>query len=123
MTAAPIRRLEPEGGILSNVVAAGGLLTCVSMADDRALDIAGQTRQALAYVDHCLAAGGSSRRHLLCVTIWLADIREREAMNAVWVEWLGDAGRPARACIEAKLADPQYRIEIAAVAAVAQGHQ
>lgn len=118
MSRALIRRLEPEGGILSNVVTAGRLLTCVSMADDRTLDIIGQTRQALAYVDHCLAAGGSSRRQLLSVTIWLADIREREAMNAAWEEWLGDAGRPARACIEAKLADPRYRIEIAAIAAV-----
>jgi enamine deaminase RidA (YjgF/YER057c/UK114 family) len=118
MSAASVRRLEPEGGILSNVVTAGGFLTCVSMADDRTLDIGGQTRQALAYVDHCLKAGGSSRGHLVSVVIWLADIREREAMNAVWEDWLGDAGRPARACIEAKLADPRYRIEIVAIAAV-----
>lgn len=118
MSGTLIRRLEPEGGILSNVVTAGGLLTCVSLADDRTLDIVGQTRQALAYVDHCLAAGGSGRDDLVSVTIWLSDIRDREAMNAVWEEWLGDAGRPARACIEAKLADPCYRIEIAAIAAV-----
>ena len=40
------------------------------------------------------------------------DIRDRDAMNKVWVSWLGDAGRPARACVQANMADPRHLVEI-----------
>ena len=113
-----LQRYEPEGGMLSNAVAAHGFVSCVSLADDVLLDIAGQTRQTLAYIDHCLKAAGTDRGHLVQVTIWLSDIRHREAMNAVWTEWLGDAPPPARACVEAKLGNPRYLIEITALAAL-----
>ena len=33
-------------------------------------------------------------------------------MNKVWVKWLGDDGRPARACVQAKMADPRHLVEI-----------
>jgi enamine deaminase RidA (YjgF/YER057c/UK114 family) len=33
-------------------------------------------------------------------------------MNAVWSAWLPEGGAPARACVEAVMADPGYLVEI-----------
>jgi enamine deaminase RidA (YjgF/YER057c/UK114 family) len=116
-----IHRYEPEAGMLSNVVAVGGFATCVSMADDKSLDIAGQVGQTLAYIDHCLSLVGVERDSLVQVTILLSDIRHREALNKVWTRWLAGAAPPARACVEARLADPRYLVEMIAVAALHPG--
>ena len=81
-------------------------------ADDTSLDITGQTRQVLAKIDASLEANGTDKSHLLNCQIWLKDIRDRDAMNKVWTEWLGEEGRPARACVEANMADPRILVEI-----------
>ena len=112
-----IRRLEPEGGVLSNIVEAAGFISVVSLADDTSLDCAGQTREALAYIDACLAKVGLDKRAIVQVTIWLPDIRLRDAMNTAWIAWADAAHLPVRACVEAKLANPTYLIEMAAIAA------
>jgi len=81
-------------------------------ADDLSLDITGQTKQVVAKITAALEANGTDNTRLLNAQIWLKDIRDRDAMNKVWVEWLGDAGRPARACVEANMADPRHLVEI-----------
>jgi enamine deaminase RidA (YjgF/YER057c/UK114 family) len=81
-------------------------------ADDLAEDVTGQTRQVIAKIDAALEANGTDKTRLLQAQIWLKDIRDRDAMNKVWVEWLGEAGRPARACVEANMADPRHLVEI-----------
>jgi enamine deaminase RidA (YjgF/YER057c/UK114 family) len=81
-------------------------------ADDTSQDVTGQTHQVLAAIDALLEANGTDKTRLLQAQIWLKDIRDRDAMNKVWVEWLGDAGRPARACVEANMADPRLLVEI-----------
>jgi enamine deaminase RidA (YjgF/YER057c/UK114 family) len=117
--AATITRLEPEGGILSNLVAARGLVTIVSLADDTSLDCEGQTREALGYIDRCLGQIGADKRAVVQATIWLSDIRHRDAMNRAWMAWADARHMPARACVEARLARPEYLVEMAVVAAVA----
>jgi enamine deaminase RidA (YjgF/YER057c/UK114 family) len=113
-----IERHEPEAGVLSNVVGAGDLVfTAGSVADDLTLDVKGQTREALAYIDQVLSRVGSNKSKVLFATIWLADIRLRDAMNESWLAWVDKANLPARACIEAKMANPAYLVEIAVVAA------
>ncbi|MBA5979001.1 hypothetical protein CKQ80_27455 [Pseudomonas moraviensis] len=79
-------------------------------------NVADQTRDALARVDALLEQAGSSREQLLQVTIWLADMADFVAMNAVWDAWIPAGHAPARACGEAKLADPQLLIEVIVVA-------
>ena len=112
-----IERFELER-LLANVTAAGcRVFTAGAIADDTSLDVASQTRQALADVDKYLALCGSDKRQILTAVIWLADIRLRDAMNAAWLEWIDPAHLPARACIEAKMADPRCLVEIAIVAA------
>lgn len=104
--------------LLANVVAAGNrVFTAGAIADDTSLDVAGQTRQALADVDKYLAICGSDKSKVLSAVIWLADIRLRDDMNKAWLEWVDRSNLPARACIENKMADPRCLVEIAIVAA------
>lgn len=79
--------------------------------------IADQTRTALERVQSLLDEAGSSREHLLQVTIWLADMSDFAAMNEVWDAWVPARHAPARACGEAKLADPRLLVEVLVCAA------
>ena len=81
-------------------------------ADDTSQDVAGQTRQVLATIDSLLETHGTDKTRLLQAQIWVNDIRDRDAMNAVWIAWLPDGAAPARACVEAKMADPRLLVEI-----------
>lgn len=113
-----IARYEQEGGILSNIVAAGHLvITAGAVGDDLSLDVKGQTRETLAYVDKLLALAGTDKSKILFATIWLPDIRMRDAMNEVWLEWVDPANLPARACVEARLANIDYKVEMQVIAA------
>jgi enamine deaminase RidA (YjgF/YER057c/UK114 family) len=108
------RELEP---LLANVVEAEDhIFTAGCIADDENLDVGGQTRQALGDLDRYLRMCGSDRSHILQVVIWLSDIRLRDEMNAVWLEWIDPGNLPARACIEARMATPGCLVEIMAIA-------
>ena len=69
-------------------------------------------------IDALLAQAGTDKSKILMATIWLADIADFEAMNAVWDAWVDPANPPARATSEARLATPDYLVEIIVVAAV-----
>ena len=95
----------------------------VYLAGQVALDNAGkpvgeQTREILGRIDALLATVGSSKSMLLSATIWLADISTFAEMNAAWDAWVDPANTPARATVEAKLAAPQFTVEIGVVAAL-----
>lgn len=77
-----------------------------------------QARGALAQVDALLTEVGSDRSKLLSATIYLADIADFGAMNAVWDSWVDQDNAPARATVEAKLATSDFKVEFAIVAAV-----
>jgi enamine deaminase RidA (YjgF/YER057c/UK114 family) len=85
---------------------------CGMTADDPTQDIAGQTRQVLANIDAALEIHGTDKTRLLQAQIWLKDIRDRDAMNALWSAWLPEGGAPARACVEANMADSRLLVEI-----------
>ena len=112
-----IIRHEP-GKFLAGAVEANGLVFLSGQVPQE-LDagIESQTEQVLARIDALLAKAGSDRAKILSATIWLTDIRNREAMNSVWMRWIDPKNPPARATVEAKLADPRMLIEIACVAA------
>ena len=80
-------------------------------------DVKGQTRDVLADIDRLLAKCGSGKSKILQATIWVTDIRNRAPMNEIWTAWVDPKNLPARACIEAKLADPKALVEIMVVAA------
>jgi enamine deaminase RidA (YjgF/YER057c/UK114 family) len=77
-----------------------------------------QTRDIVASIDRLLAEAGTSKERLLSATIWLADIGTFNEMNGVWDAWVAPGNTPARACVEAKLAAPQFTVEIAVIAAL-----
>lgn len=81
--------------------------------------VTAQTQAVLAKIDALLEQTGSSRDHLLSATIWLADMDGFAEMNAVWDAWIAGHPAPARATGEARLATPDYLVEIIIVAAKA----
>ena len=80
-------------------------------------DIKGQTKEVLDEVDRLLGKCGSHKSKLLQAQIWVTDIRNRAPMNEVWSAWVDAKNLPARACVEAKLADPRALVEIMVIAA------
>lgn len=113
-----LTRIDP-GPRLSEASLYGNRIYCSGMIpEDVSQDIAGQTRQALAEIDALLARGGSDKTKILTATIWLADIADFAAMNAVWDAWVVPGQTPARATVQAKLNDPAMKVEIMVVAAV-----
>lgn len=88
------------------------------IAEDASQDIKGQTRQILAEIDRLLALGASDKTKILRAEIFLADIADFAAMNEVWDGWVAPGFTPARATVEAKLACPDWKIEIVVTAAV-----
>jgi len=86
------------------------------VADDPTADVSGQTEQILRKVDQLLADAGTDRTKLLSATIWIADMSTFADMNKVWDAWVSPGNTPARACVEAKLAAPQWKVEIAIIA-------
>jgi enamine deaminase RidA (YjgF/YER057c/UK114 family) len=82
------------------------------VAGDTTKDITAQTKDVLAQIDALLEIHGTDNTRLLQAHIWLKDIADREAMNKVWSAWLPEGGAPARACVQAVMADPGYLVEI-----------
>jgi len=85
--------------------------------DDSSADVAGQTRQVLAKIEAVLAEAGTDKSKILSAQIWLADIGTFEQMNAVWDAWVAPGDPPARATVEARLANSAFKVEIMVVAA------
>jgi enamine deaminase RidA (YjgF/YER057c/UK114 family) len=107
-----IIRTEPNK-ILAKAVEYHGFVFCAGVtAKDLAKDVAGQTREVLDQIDEVLETHGTDKTRILSAQIWLKDIRDRDAMNAVWSAWLPEGGAPARACVQANMADPRHLVEI-----------
>ncbi len=75
-------------------------------------DVATQTQDCLSRIDGLLAEAGSSREHILQAIIWLRDMADFDAMNAVWDAWVPEGHAPARACGEARMASDGLKVEI-----------
>jgi enamine deaminase RidA (YjgF/YER057c/UK114 family) len=76
-----------------------------------------QTKDILAQIDETLAEAGTDKTKILSTTIYLSDIKTFAEMNAVWDGWVAQGNTPARATVEAKLAHPDFTVEIVVVAA------
>jgi enamine deaminase RidA (YjgF/YER057c/UK114 family) len=88
------------------------------VAADGSADITGQTQQVLAAIDALLARAGTSKHKLLRVEIFLKDLADFPAMNAVWEAWLPPGEAPPRATVKAELARPEWRVEMVVTAAL-----
>jgi enamine deaminase RidA (YjgF/YER057c/UK114 family) len=85
--------------------------------DDPTKDISGQTAEVLANIDKLLVEAGTDKSRILMAQIFLADLADFPAMNAVWDAWVVAGQTPPRATVQAKLARPEWRIEVVVTAA------
>ncbi len=76
-----------------------------------------QTQSILSQIDGFLAKAGTDKSKLLSANIWITDMANFAEMNAVWDAWVSPGNTPARATVEARLATPDYKVEIMVVAA------
>lgn len=107
-----------SSAILSQAVEHGNTVYLAGVvAKNLDADVKGQTQEILNEIDRLLAKSGSGKAQVLQAQIWVTDIRNRAPMNEVWTAWTGGKDLPARACVEAKLADPRALVEIMVIAA------
>jgi enamine deaminase RidA (YjgF/YER057c/UK114 family) len=88
------------------------------VSSDASLDATGQTANVLAQVDALLERAGTDKSRILMAQIFLADLADFPAMNAAWDAWVAGGSTPPRATVEAKLAKPEWKVEIVVKAAV-----
>jgi len=117
-SAMKIERHE-TGPRMSKAVVHGDTVYLAGIVADSPKDkgVAEQTRSILSQIDGLLAAAGTDKARLLSANIWITDMAHFQEMNAVWDAWVSPGDTPARATVEAKLATPDYKVEIMVVAA------
>ena len=113
-----IQRIKP-GPRMSGAVIHGNTVYLAGQVANQSAgqSVTEQTKEILAIIDSLLAEAGTDKSKLLMVNIWLTDMSTFQEMNAVWDAWVVPGHTPARATVEAKLAGPQYKVEIMVVAA------
>ncbi len=101
-----------------SAVVHGGLVYAVATDPESAAGIEAQTRNTLAALEKYLVEAGSGKTGLLQATVYLTDMRNKKAMDAIWRHWIGDKENwPQRACVGADL-EPTDLIEVAVTARV-----
>jgi enamine deaminase RidA (YjgF/YER057c/UK114 family) len=113
-----IQRIKPGPRMSGAVVHGNTVYLAGQVANTTAgKSVKEQTQEILSIIDGLLAEAGTDKTKLLMANIWLTDMSTFQEMNAVWDAWVAQGNTPARATVEAKLAAPQYKVEIAVIAA------
>lgn len=112
-----IKRFHVGPRMSDMAVHSGTIYLAGQVADDTSQDITGQTKQVLATIDKLLAEAGSDKTRILSTTIYITDMANFPAMNAVWDSWVAQGNTPPRATVQAQLAKPAYLVEITVIAA------
>lgn len=109
-------------GPYSQAVVAGGMVYCSGQIPlDPATgqmvagDVSAQTRRVLDNLGAVLAAAGSSLAHVVKTSIFLADLNDFAAVNAVYAEYFSGV-LPARATVQVSRLPRDARVEIDCVA-------
>jgi enamine deaminase RidA (YjgF/YER057c/UK114 family) len=112
-----IKRLHVGKTLSEAAIHNGAVYLAGQIAEDLTQDISGQTREVLGHVDRLLAEAGSDKTRILMCQIFLADLSDFDAMNLIWNEWVAEGNSPPRATVQAKLAKPEWKVEIVVTAA------
>jgi enamine deaminase RidA (YjgF/YER057c/UK114 family) len=102
-----------EAAICNGVVYLAGQVPETTLQQD----IEAQTAEVLRLIDQLLAEAQSDKSRILMCQIFLADLADFPGMNRVWDAWVVPGHAPPRATVEARLANPAYRLEIVVTAA------
>ena len=116
---ATIQRLHPAARYSDAAIHDGTVYLAGQVADDATQDIVGQMRQVLAAIDRLLGEAGSDKTRILRAQVFLADIADYDGMNVAWDAWVPAGAAPPRATVEARLARPEWRVEVVVTAATA----
>jgi len=112
-----IKRLQ-KSSRMSQAVIHGGIVYLAGQVGTEGAPIQEQIQQTLNSIDKLLAASGSDKSHMLQATVWLADMADFPAFNALWEAWIDRDNPPARSTGQVPMVSPGYKIEITVVAAV-----
>lgn len=113
-----IERFLENDKMSKYVIHNGTVYMSGQVADDPSQDFDGQLHQILAKIDSQLSDIGIDRKHLLSAMVWIDDYKKWGRLNQIWVKWVPQGHKPVRSCVEAKLAFPEYQVEIAVIAAL-----
>ena len=113
-----IKRLSPGKRLSGAVVHGNTVYLAGQVAGDSSAGVKGQTEQILKKMDELLAAAGTDKSKLLSATIWISNMGNFAEMNEAWDAWVDPNNTPARATVEARLANPKLLVEIMSVAAI-----
>ncbi len=102
---------------MSQIVQHGDTIYLAGQVGTAGASVAQQTQDCLDQIDRLLGEVGSDKSRVLQAVIWLADMADFAEMNGVWDAWVPEGAAPARACGEAKLAKPEFTVEIIITAA------
>lgn len=111
-----ITRID-AGPRMSQAVVHGDTVYLAGQVGAPGESVTAQTKAVVAQIEDLLACTGSDKSKILSATIWLADMADFAEMNTVWDAWIDGKDAPARATGEAKLATPEYKVEIIITAA------
>ncbi|CAM8649938.1 TdcF Putative translation initiation inhibitor, yjgF family [Comamonadaceae bacterium] len=117
MNSSPIQRINPVAQ-WSDAVVHNGTAYFVEVPES-GTDITSQSQAVFAQAERTLALAGSNKSRLLMATIYLKHMADRADFNAVWQAWLPEGCAPARVCVSAEMASPDYLLEIVFTAATA----
>ena len=113
-----IQRLNVGKRLSEAVIHGNTIYLAGEVPDDTSKDITGQTAEVLAKIDQLLKQAGSDKTKILSAQIFLPDMKDFAGMNVAWEKWVVPGQTPARATIEARLANPAYKVEIMCIAAL-----
>ncbi|HLV27535.1 MAG TPA: RidA family protein [Burkholderiaceae bacterium] len=113
-----IERVNVEKRLSDMALYNGVAYLAGQVPDDANLDMEGQTKQVLATIDRLLATAGTDKSRILMATVYVANMKEFDAMNRAWDAWVAPGNAPPRATVEARLANPDYKVEIVVTAAL-----
>ena len=104
---------------MSQLVIHNGIAYLAGQVGTQGASVTEQTNDILAKIDALLTEAGTDKTNLLTAQIWLSDINSQFAeMNAAWDAWVPKGHAPARWTGEAKLATPEFYVEIIVTAAI-----
>jgi len=113
-----IQRIQPSKRYSEAVIVNGLVFLSGMVSDNLDADAAAQTANVLAQIDALLTEVGITKSRIVDTTIYLADMADYNAMNTAWDQWVEEGQAPARATVEARLANPEWKVEIKVTAAL-----
>lgn len=81
-------------------------------------DVAAQTKQVLTNLEAVLTASGASFADVVKTTVFLKDMNDFAAMNAVYATAFNEETAPARATVEVARLPKDVRVEIDCIAVI-----